>query len=294
MNIACRDIRDGNKKRKGAFMHKQKMIVFLGIIFSIFGSQMNIKQIYAKTVSSALTCTDSGGNFYGYVTVDSYSSNSSTVCTGRVTSRDSGEEYTFEFQPDSSSSYSATAINASMQTACKVLEKAQSGGLEVIVSGDIFDCSLSSGIGISSHKIKAEYIVIGDYNSLSYTNAFYRSTEGDAVSVADCSVMEYLVYSNVAYNQCSPSLLTSDEDPPGVASSNEDFGGSITAADADSTGGKVMLSEQVRYAAAVSRCNDLLDAYLNNQTVDITGEIDRPPSSATGAVNADVQITKVE
>ena len=226
-----------------------------------------------KVSTSLVVCTDSGDDFYGDVSVDSYASDANSVCTGQVTA--DGVGYSFEFQPYSGgSSYGASAINASMQTACKVLEEAQNVNLEVRVLGDIYDCSLRGGSGsVINKKIKAEYIVIGDDDSLSYTNAFVGSARGDAVAEADSSVEEYLVYSNQADNHCSPSLLTSD---------GEDFNGLI-----------MNRGRRVGYAVAIMRCNALLEAYLNDQTVDITGEIYNAPSSAESGGKAAVTITGV-
>lgn len=256
-------------------MKKKIVFLFLGVFISISLSPLCSK---AATVTLA-GCRDSGDNFYETVTVSSYTSNSSSVCTGQVVS--GSDSYSIEFKSESdTSTYSDLAIKASMKTACKVLEEVEARGLGARISGDIYNCKTL--MGIASQKIMAENIVVGsDASALSHTNAFVGSTRGDLVTATDSTVEQYLVYSNQAHNHCSPYIVYNDKD----------FGGLVMVSTSSSR--PIGVPPAIKYSAAVNRCNDLLDAYLDALPVDIAGEIYNAPYSSTGDLNADVRITSV-
>lgn len=251
------------------------------------------------TMKSLTTCTDTGDNFYGTVSVTSYASSSTNVCTADVVSS-AGDSYKLKFQEYSNSflsSYSDSAINASLQTACAVVEQAQALGLEVRVSGDIQECS--QGGRLKYNRISAYVVVYGDDDS-GGENAFSGSTRGDAVSVSNATVPEYLVYSNQAHNHCSPYFASSVGDFEGLiyVSSSSSRGISMTTLEttlstSSNKSSGLLISNANTYASAIARCNTLLNAAMDGSSVNITGTIYNAPGSST-IINADVTITAVE
>lgn len=264
-------------------------------LYAIDGGIIKVGE--SDTMKILTTCTDTEDNFYGTVSVTSYASSSTNVCIADVVSS-AGDSYKLKFQEYSnSSSYSDSAINASLQTACAVVEQAQARGLEVRVSGDIEECS--QGGRLKYNRISAEVVVYGDDDS-DGENAFSGSTRGDAVSVSNATVPEYHVYSNQAHNHCSPYFASSVGDFEGLiyvsSSSSRGTGMTTLGTTLSASSNKSSLSlfsNADTYASAIARCNTLLNAAMDGSSVDITGTIYNAPGSST-IINADVTITAVE
>lgn len=251
----------------------KKIWIFMPVFVFLFATFMFV--LFTGRPAFA-ECTYTGDSFYETVTVTSYSSDSDTVCQGNVVV-DDGRTYPVEFQEyenSGSSSYSTQAINASLQTACKVLEEVNSRGIQALLSGYIYECD-----GINT--VKAEYIVVGE-NSSSSTRAFEGSSRGDSVSVDYVTVDQYLVYSNQAHNHCCPSLTSSE----GI------FDGLVMVSTSSGSGLRPSSMFSSSYTGAVSRCNTMLEAYLDSSRISIEGEVYNPPSGTT--IPADVKITSVE
>ena len=167
------------------------------------------------------------------------------------------------------------AINASLKTACYALAGAHSRGVEAWVLGDIYNCTLPTTK--TYKKIMAYYIRIGSATDI--TNAFWESAVGDVVEVEDASVAQYSVYSNQAGLHCTADLMADDKDFTGYGYPSEGSG---------------RITDAFAYTRAVNRCNSLVDAYFDEQTVDIRGTVRNPTSSSDSSINTTVRITRVE